>query len=106
MDHQDLNQDLPRLMKKIADLAKQDGEITDEEYDILQSLSFDVAEYMIALEDSLADGKIDKFERETLINLKSKIISNARTVAIKDGVVSQDEMALLNKMIEILDKNN
>jgi len=103
MDHSELNQNLPELMKKIADLAKEDGEITIEEYEILQSLSFDVAEYMIALEDSMEDGKIDKFESEILINLKEKIISNARATAIKDGVVSQDEMVLLNKLIDILD---
>lgn len=90
------------LLKKIADKAKEDGEITVDEYRILEKLSFDVAEYMKCLEESQEDGIIDPQEQQQLLTLKKKIVFNAMGVASKDGIVTDEEFSLINEIIRIL----
>ena len=95
---------LAKIMKKVADIAKQDGKITEEEYQLLEGISFDVAEYMIELEKSMEDGIVDNREAIKLKTLKENIIINAKSVADQDGVIDSDEEEILFKLIEILEK--
>jgi hypothetical protein len=89
-------------MKKIADKAKEDGEISEDEYKILEKLSFDVEEYMIFLEKSKEDNNIDDIEQKKLHELKKKIVFNAMEVASENGIVTDEEHALVNEVINIL----
>ena len=91
MDQSKSNLDLTILLKKIADKAKEDGQITVDEYGILEKLSFDVAEYMKYLDEAKEDGTIDPSEEKQLLQLKKKIIFNAMSVASKDGIVTDDD---------------
>ncbi len=102
MDQSNHNRDLSTLMKKIADKAKEDGEISEDEYKILEKLSFDVAEYMVFLEKSTEDDTIDEIEQKKLLELKKKIVFNAMEVASEDGMVTDEEHALINEVINIL----
>ena len=95
---------LAEYLKAVVKEAKKDGTITPDEYDILKQLSFDVAEYTMALEDAQKDGIIDGTEKEQLLALKTKLLDNAREVANADGVVTADELALLEKLAEVLDQ--
>jgi tellurite resistance protein len=98
------DEDLAKTMKKIADLAKEDGKITPEEYNILKRLSFDVAEYLITLETSKEDGVIDDEEKAELLRLKEKIVHNAKNIAASDGIIDNDEEQLIKKIVDLLDK--
>jgi tellurite resistance protein len=89
-------------MKKIADKAKEDGEISDDEYKILEKVSFDVAEYMVFLEKSTEDDHINEIEQKKLHELKKKIVFNAMGVASEDGIVTDEEHALVSEIIQIL----
>ncbi|OLS20051.1 MAG: hypothetical protein HeimC2_39050 [Candidatus Heimdallarchaeota archaeon LC_2] len=89
-------------MKKIADKAKEDGVISEDEYNILEKVSFDVAEYNLYLEKSTEDDYIDEVEYKKLHELKNKIVFNAMGVASKDGKVTDDEHALVSEIIRIL----
>ncbi len=91
-------------MKKIAEKAKEDGEISDDEYKILEKVSFDVAEYMVFLEKASDDDEIDEIERKTLLNLRKKILFNAMEVASEDGRVTDEEHALISEIIRILNE--
>ncbi len=102
MDQSNHNRDLSTLMKKIADKAKEDGVINEDEYKILEKLSFDVAEYMVFLEKSTEDGTIDELEQNKLLELKGKIVFNAMEVASVDGKVTDEEHALVTEIISIL----
>ena len=94
---------LAKMMKKVAEIAKKDGKITDEEYELLEGISFDVAEYMIALEKSMEDGVIDEQEAVLMQQLKNKIINNAKKVASQDGHIDEDEAQILKELIYILE---
>lgn len=96
--------DLVNVLQKIADMAKADGKITLEEYELLRGLSYDTAEYMMALEES--KGEIGDEERKQLLKLKRKIIENAKRVAGKNGVVTDDEAQMIDKLIELLNKES
>ena len=94
---------LAQYLKAVAKVAKSDGKVTEDEYNILKQLSFDVAQYTMTLEDAEKDGIIDQQERSKLEDLKSKLLENATEIANQDGVISDDEAALLDKLAEILD---
>lgn len=102
MDQSIHDQDLSRLMKKIADKAKEDGVISDDEYKILEKVSFDVAEYMVYFEKSIEDENIDEIEQKKLHDLKKKIVYDAMGVATQDGKVTDDEHSLITEIIKIL----
>ena len=102
MDQSKSNPDLSILLKKIADKAKEDGEITADEYGILEKLSFDVAEYLKYFDEAQEDGTIDNAEQQQLLALKKKIVFNAMGVASKDGIVTDDEFSLINEIVRLL----
>ena len=96
---------LAEYLKAVVREAKRDGKVTTDEYDILKQLSFDVAEYTMALEAAEQDGTIDPSEKDRLLGLKSKLLDNAREVANADGIVTDEELALLEKIAEVLEKD-
>jgi tellurite resistance protein len=89
-------------MKKIADKAKSDGVISEDEYKILEKVSFDVNEYMVFLEKANEDNYIDEVEEKKLIELKKKIVYNAMEVESKDGMVTDEEHELIKEIVRIL----
>jgi len=93
---------LAEYLKAVVKEAKKDGKVTQDEYNILQQLSIDVAEYTIALENAEEDGKIDLEEKKELLNLKDKLLENAKAVANQDEIITDEEAALLKKLAEIL----
>lgn len=93
---------LAEYLKAVVREAKKDGKVTQDEYNILQQLSLDVAEYTIALENAEEDGKIDPEEKKELLDLKDKLLQNAKAVANQDDIVTDEEAALLKKLAEIL----
>ncbi|MHA2100440.1 MAG: hypothetical protein ACW99A_17325 [Candidatus Kariarchaeaceae archaeon] len=102
MGQPNFDQDLTRLMKKIADKAKSDGVISEDEYKILEKVSFDVNEYMVFLEKANEDNYIDEVEEKKLIELKKKIVYNAMEVESKDGMVTDEEHELIKEIVRIL----
>lgn len=102
MVQSNINHNMTRLMKKIAEKAKSDGVITDDEYNILEKVSFDVNEYMQFLDKANEDNYIDDAEEAKLIKLKKKIVYDAMEVASKDGMVTDEEHVLVKEIIRIL----
>ena len=92
------------ILKEVIAVANSDGKITDDEYNILTQMSIDVAEYSIMLERFKSDGIIDADEKTKLQMLKKRILENAQIVAELDDEVTEEELNLLKKLQEVVQK--
>ncbi|MFQ6137126.1 MAG: hypothetical protein ACE5PM_08105 [Candidatus Hydrothermarchaeales archaeon] len=84
------------MLKKAAE----DGYISDEERAILKSISKNYKRYLKTLKGALKDGLIDDREEEELRKIRRDIWKNALEIACEDGVISDDEKALLDILRE------
>jgi len=99
---------LAKAMMHLIQTAANDGIITEEEADLIDSFEISLKKYERALVMAFEDGIIDEEEETLLTEIKDKIIENGSQVADLDGI-SKDEMNLLISMmlsLEVPKRNN
>jgi tellurite resistance protein len=94
------------IIQELTKLASQDGIITDDEKEILSQIKFDMDYYELMLADALEDGIITDHEKEKLHDIASSMLERAKIVAGIDGVITDDEKNLIQKLTEIIKKKN
>jgi len=87
---------------KLLEEAEKDGVISEDEMEIIKQVEVDADSFTLVLSEAEDDGVIDEKEASQLNELKSLIMERAETIAGLDDVISEDEMALLSKLSEIL----
>ena len=86
---------------ELFDIALEDGHITADESMLLKKL-FDNAEiYRNVLEQAFEDGQISKDDKSKLMEQREKIVDLAYETAEADEVITEEELALINKTLEI-----
>ena len=91
-----------QLVQTLGEVALRDEYISDEEFDILKQVSFDLIKYDKALTKALEDGVITTHEQLQLNNLQAQIEKNVVSVANADQQISEDEAMLIKKLAEII----
>jgi hypothetical protein len=98
----DVNSIFETTMKEMWNVAMKDGTITPEEKDILLQVQIDADAYSVMLQECMDDGIITKEEYEKLEFLKNQMLSRANLIAQIDDKVDEDEKALINKLVELV----
>ncbi|OLS29244.1 MAG: hypothetical protein HeimC2_00910 [Candidatus Heimdallarchaeota archaeon LC_2] len=93
---------LKKIIESLGEIANRDNHISDEEFDILKQVSFDIIKYDKALKNALEDGIITTHEQLQLSNLKAQIEKNVISVADKDHKITDDEAAMIKKLSEVM----
>ncbi len=102
MPQKELDDLLNNTLSAMAEVAKENGVITYEEFEILKQVRYDVSEYQNALKRAFDDGIITFEENQILTKMKEDILKNVITVANFDKVVDDEEQGLIKKITEIV----
>lgn len=86
---------MAETMMYLIQTAANDGIITQEEKNLLDTFEYSMKHYKNALNEALEDGKITEKEEEKLTRIKEVIISGGRIIADEIDGISKDEMNLL-----------
>lgn len=92
---------LKRAMESILEKAKEDGKVTEDEQAIINILEDTISNFEQYLEVAMEDGVIDEEEREKLHHLEEEIMSGSYFEAMKDEVITQDEVLLLKTLYHV-----
>lgn len=95
---------LKRIIESLGEIANKDNHISDEEFNILKQVSFDLIKYDKAMKNALEDGVITTHEQLQLNNLKAQIEKNVIQVADSDHRITLDEAAMIKKLSEVMRK--
>lgn len=102
MPERELDDVLNNTLNAMAEVAKENGVITYQEFEILKQVRYDVNDYQNALKRALEDGIITSEEKQLLTKMKDDILQNVITVANFDKVVDDEEKGLIKKITEII----
>jgi hypothetical protein len=89
------------LLIHIVQQAQADDYITHEEAELINRIQIDVRDLEKEIAESLK-GNTGKTPKEIFMESKDKIIENARQTALRDGIISEDEQNLLDKLLQKL----
>jgi len=92
---------LSSLLLSIVKQAQADGIITADEGELINSIQIDARQFEEEVAKALREGK--KSLKEIFLASKDKMISNANETAKKDGRISDEEEAILNKLVRELE---
>ncbi|MHA2031024.1 MAG: hypothetical protein ACW99A_08705 [Candidatus Kariarchaeaceae archaeon] len=90
------------IIESLGEVALKDQQISDDEFNILKQVSFDLIQYDKAMKKAMEDGIITTQEQLQLNNLKAQIEKNVITVANEDHKISDDEAQIIKKLSEVL----
>ncbi|MCH8906852.1 MAG: hypothetical protein IH840_07160 [Candidatus Heimdallarchaeota archaeon] len=93
---------LSTLLLSVVRQAQADGIITTDEGELINRIQIDARDFEAEIASAKKEGK-SSF-KEIFHSAKEKIIKNATEIAKKDGTISEDEEAILNRLIAELDK--
>ncbi|MCY3414596.1 MAG: hypothetical protein INQ03_23305 [Candidatus Heimdallarchaeota archaeon] len=94
------------ILSKMAEVAKRDGIITDDEQTVLNNVKIGLEEYFSTLEKAQEDGVIDDNDFGMLNGIAAKIVMETQNTALLDGLYSDDEKALVDKLSSLLIEYN
>ncbi|MDH5645736.1 MAG: hypothetical protein OEZ01_06990 [Candidatus Heimdallarchaeota archaeon] len=88
------------LLVSIVRQAQADGVITKDESELINRIQIDARD----LEAKMVQAKKDGLSLDdVLANSRTEIIKNATEIAKRDGVISNEEEAILNRLIKELE---
>lgn len=94
---------LEEIIQHLTKMALADGKITEEEQELLESVTVNVLVYDRALEDALEDGVITEEERETLAAMKDQLVTEAFEISKASDGIGDDEMKILRILLDNID---
>lgn len=97
MEKQESNPDVlfATQMKKLIELAAEDGIISEDEHSVLKHLEVSMQEFTEKLKEALEDDVITPQEVDSLKKLKAKILKDAFDIANQDDRITSDELKIL-----------
>jgi len=93
---------LSSLLLSVVRQAQEDGLISRDEGELINRIQIDARDFEAEIAIAMKDGKtnfIDIFQAT-----KGKMIKNATEIAKLDGHITEDEEAIINRLIKELDK--
>ncbi len=103
MDKKDIPYEISPMLLEIVKKAQEDAHITPEEAELISRIQVDIealeAEITEAYHQGDEDAPINIYKEK-----KSWVLENARKIALKDGRISEDEQAILDKLFEKLEE--
>lgn len=97
--NEEVDKILAKAMMFVTQTAANDGIITQEEKEMLDTFEFSLKIYHKALNDAFEDGCITKEEELQLERVKDMILNDGTAMADKIDGISKDEMNLLLAMM-------
>ncbi|NHJ48099.1 MAG: hypothetical protein FK733_09955 [Asgard group archaeon] len=90
---------LSNLLEAIMNQAMEDGVITPEESVLLSQIEVDIRQFEKEIARCIEEegGLNEAFDKKCF---KDKLITSVKQLALADGVISQDEEAILRKLEE------
>ena len=90
------------LMGELFTLANEDGELTEDEIQVLQQVSINLGKFAELIEEIKSDNVIDFEEFQELRKIRQAIFNDVFSVAILDEKITNDERQLLIRLIELI----
>lgn len=94
---------LSALLTSIVKQAQEDGRISSEESELINRIQIDARLFEKAVADAKSSSEGGMSIQEIFNLTKDKMIKNATEVAKEDGVITEDEQAIINKLISELE---
>lgn len=93
---------LSTLLLSVVRQAQADGLISRDEGELINRIQIDARDFETEIAKAMKEGTTDF--KELFQQTKGKMIRNATEIAKKDGIISEDEEAIINALIKELDK--
>lgn len=97
-----IDKTLGNIIEQLRKQALKDGKITDDEDSIIASVTWNVAKFLEVVEKAEEDGVITPEEAEEMDFFLAQIKRDSDILAKRDGVVTDDEAALLKIISRIV----
>ena len=91
------------IMEKLDALADSDYVYTDDEIILFDHINANLDHYFVLLEKFIEDNVITDEELDEMKKFEKKIVEDAKSKAFEDGKISEDEKALLDKLVVLLE---
>lgn len=98
-----MNKTTKPVYQRLLEKALEDQKITEDEYEILETVRINYGIYSEAFNKAIADRMIGEKEAEHLKQIRIKMYEDALIAALKDGVITNDEQALLDTLKSCID---
>ncbi|MHA2503127.1 MAG: hypothetical protein ACXAE3_09665 [Candidatus Kariarchaeaceae archaeon] len=92
---------LKALLLSVVKQAQADGIITADEGELINSIQIDAREFEEEIAKAIKAGKTTM--KEIFVASKDKMIQNATDTARKDGKITEEEEAIINKLVRELE---
>lgn len=100
-DFSSLTKDAYEALRQVM---MRDGKVSVQESILLARAMENIAKFKNVLEEALEDNVISEEEREQLQTIRHKIYGESFNIAMVDQIISEDEAAMLRKLMEIVSK--
>ena len=95
------------VLEGVVKQAERDGVITKEEADLINRIQIDARELEKRVKEFVETKQPTAEELETfLVEQREILIKQATEEAEKDGIISEDEKSIINRLIQELEKYN
>ncbi len=92
------------IIGELNKIAEADGEISLEEMQLLNSINFNLEKFFSLVSSAANDGVITDEELVQIHVFEKRIIQEASSKAFEDGRISNEERALLTKLILLMEE--
>jgi hypothetical protein len=92
---------LSALLLNIVKQAQADGVITADEGELINRIQIDARDFEQEVARAVKQGKTSL--KEIFMDSRERMIKNATETAKRDGIISDDEEAIINKLIKELE---
>ncbi len=89
---------LSSLLLSVVRQAQADGIITTDEGELINRIQIDARDFEAEVAKAVKEGKTDI--KQIFIDTREKMIANATEIAKKDGVITPEEEAIINRLIK------
>ena len=93
---------LSSILLNVVKQAQADGVITKEEGELINRIQVDARDFEAEVAKASKDGNFSL--TKVFKSAKEKMIKNATATAKQDGTITDDEEAIINRLIKELDK--
>jgi hypothetical protein len=90
------------LLHHLLVVAHEDEKVTEEEHKLLEGIISNFKDYIHLVDTALQDGIIDISEKKSLLTGREKMLDDAYQIASADTIISEDEYAILDKLVHII----
>lgn len=89
---------IEHIIKSLWDVANSDGNITPQEEKLIKQIQIDIEIFYRSLQSAKRDNVLSQGELVVLRQLKGDILQRVRQIAFADGVLEEEEEALIAEL--------